>query len=155
MWRHRLRILGTAFIFGVSAVAASFVFDGYLLGLTHGAIGAVFTASVLVTFLGSSSGTVGHLVGAWGEDFTRDALRRAKRRHHIWGWVDSLEIASGDIDHLVIAPSGIHATDSKWRGQALSRSALERDLEAAKRATSRARSVLRSLRPSNDSTLVP
>ncbi len=54
------------------------------------------------------------LSGAYGEYNTRDALRAAHRRHHIWGWIDNLEVQGGDIDHLVLAPSGIYAIDTKW-----------------------------------------
>ncbi len=60
------------------------------------------------------TGASRQLSGAYGEDNTRDALRAAHRRHHIWGWIDNLEVQGGDIDHLVLAPSGIYAIDTKW-----------------------------------------
>jgi hypothetical protein len=54
------------------------------------------------------------LSGVYGEDNTRDVLRRARRKRNIWSWIDNLEIQSADVDHLVIAPAGIYAIDSKW-----------------------------------------
>jgi hypothetical protein len=45
-------------------------------------------------------------------------LRRAKRRRLIWGWVDSITVATGDIDHLVVTRrGGLVAIDSKWRSR--------------------------------------
>lgn len=62
----------------------------------------------------------GHLAraGSVGEDNTRDELRRAKRKKVAWGWVDSLELPVGDIDHLVVTRrGGLVAVDSKWRNR--------------------------------------
>ena len=56
--------------------------------------------------------------GAWGEDNTRSELQRAKRKRLIWGWVDSVELQAGDIDHIVVTRrGGVVVIDSKWRNQ--------------------------------------
>ncbi|MFL6061177.1 MAG: nuclease-related domain-containing protein [Marmoricola sp.] len=57
-----------------------------------------------------------HLRGAWGEETTRDELNRALRKRLIWGWVDSVTVQGGDIDHLVVTrDGGVIAIDSKFR----------------------------------------
>jgi hypothetical protein len=64
---------------------------------------------------------IGKLWGtSWrlGEDNTRGELQRAKRRRLIWGWVDSINLQAGDLDHLVVTRrGGIVVLDSKWRNR--------------------------------------
>ncbi len=38
------------------------------------------------------TGSTRQLSGMYGEDNTRDVLRRARRRRHIWGWIDNVEV---------------------------------------------------------------
>jgi hypothetical protein len=67
-------------------------------------------------FLANDRDAIRHLRGAWGEDNTRSELQTAKRRRLIWGWVDSITLQNGDIDHLVVTRrGGLVAIDTKWR----------------------------------------
>ena len=50
-------------------------------------------------FLASDSAAVRDLRGAWGEDLTRDALARARRRKLVWGAVHSIQLEKTDLDH--------------------------------------------------------
>jgi len=84
------------------------------------------------------------LSGVYGEDNTREVLRRARRKRHIWSWIDNLEIQSADVDHLVIAPAGIYAIDSKWHTTDLTSAVLHTDAAAARAAARRASLILRS-----------
>jgi hypothetical protein len=69
-------------------------------------------------FLAHDGDAIRHVRGAWGEDNTRSELQRAKRLKLVWGWVDSLGLQHGDIDHLVVTRNaGLLAVDSKWRSQ--------------------------------------
>ncbi|WP_231252646.1 nuclease-related domain-containing protein [Nocardioides furvisabuli] len=69
-------------------------------------------------FMAHDSEAIWHVRGAWGEDNTRDELRRAKRKKLVWGWIDSLGLQVGDIDHLVVTRrGGLVAVDSKWRSR--------------------------------------
>lgn len=69
-------------------------------------------------FLAHDAEGLWHVRGAWGEDNTRDELRRAKRKKVVWGWVDGLDLHVGDIDHLVVTRrGGLVAADSKWRSR--------------------------------------
>jgi hypothetical protein len=92
------------------------------------------------------TGSAPQLSGAYGEDNTRDVLRRAKRHRHVWGWIDNVEVQHGDVDHLVLTPSGVLAIDSKWHAVRVDDTVLHKDAAAARAAARRAGLILRSLR---------
>jgi hypothetical protein len=55
--------------------------------------------------------------GAWGED-TPEPTWSGRGGSGSVGWVDSIELQIGDIDHLVVTRhGGVVAIDSKWRNQ--------------------------------------
>lgn len=90
----------------------------YVLGIVHAGVIAAFLYALGATFIAHDREAIFHLRGAWGEENTRDELKRAKRKKVIWDWVDSVTLASGDIDHLVVTRAGgLVALDSKWRNQ--------------------------------------
>lgn len=90
----------------------------YLLGAVHVGVVAAFVHLLHVAFLAHDRRALMHMRGAWGEENTRDELKRARRRRLIWGWVDSISLCAGDIDHLVVTRrGGLVAIDSKWRNQ--------------------------------------
>ncbi len=89
----------------------------WLLGATQAAIVAIGLYLVHTTFLVREREAIWQLRGAWGEEATRDELRRAKRKGVVWGWIDSIELQAGDLDHLVLPRrGGFVVVDSKWRG---------------------------------------
>ncbi|MGJ9422665.1 nuclease-related domain-containing protein [Aeromicrobium sp. CF3.5] len=91
----------------------------YALGIVHAAMPGVVAWLFYSMFLALDGSAIHHLRGAWGEENTRNELRRAERKRSIWGWVDSVGLQAGDIDHLVVSRSGgIIAIDSKWRNRA-------------------------------------
>jgi hypothetical protein len=92
----------------------------------------------------TATGHSSRLYGQWGEQNTRDCLKSARRWRHIYAFVDNLEVRGGDVDHLVLAPSGVLALDSKWHGQDITATTLARDRDRALASASRARSILRS-----------
>ena len=93
-------------------------FKWYLLGAVHVGVIAAFVHFLHVAFLAYDRRALLHMRGAWGEENTRDELKRARRRRLIWGWVDSISLRAGDIDHLVVTRrGGLVAIDSKWRNQ--------------------------------------
>lgn len=88
---------------------------GYWTGFVHAGLAGTMVVALLMTFLIRESTAIHQLRGAWGEDFTRDELKKARRHHAVWSWVDSITLQYGDIDHIVITRSGgILAVDSKW-----------------------------------------
>jgi nuclease-like protein len=143
--RNWLVVVGFVAICSAVAIMLSRVLSGYFLGAAHGALAVFMVSAVGLVFL-LTSGASRQLAGAYGEDNTSDVLRAAQRRRHIWGWIDNLEVQGGDVDHLVFAPSGIHALDSKWHSSRLDDTTLPTDVAAAQRMARRARLILRSLR---------
>lgn len=143
-----LGAIGTAFL--CILVAETFLLHGYLLGLLQGAVAMLFVGMVLGAFVGVT-GSINQIVGSWGEDNTREALRSARRWRLIQGWVDGIEIDGGDVDHVVLLRDGrIVAIDSKWHSVDLTMELLARDAQAATAAARRASLVLRSLKQRRD-----
>jgi hypothetical protein len=89
----------------VALVPAS-SFRWWLLGALQAAIVAVGLHLTNAAFLAHEREAIWQLRGAWGEEATREELRRAKRKGLIWGWVDSVALQAGDLDHLVITRNG-------------------------------------------------
>lgn len=117
----------------------------YPLGLVHGALLAAFVGVVWSVFVASDETAINHVRGAWGEENTRDPLRTAQRRRLIWGWVDSLTLEYGDIDHLVVTRAGgVVAIDSKWRSR-LTEPDREEIAQSARKVRLRSQSVVSTL----------
>lgn len=129
-------------IFMVTAAAMPLFVHGYLLGAIHGLLVGLLILAITTSFLVHTN-SAGQLAGAWGEEFTREELAKAKRRRLIWGWEDSIERNGADVDHLVVMRSGnVVAIDSKWRRDPDDEDRLRADADAAKRSARRAAAVL-------------
>lgn len=119
----------------------------YVMGGCHVLAIAAVVGLVNTAFHLHEAEAIHQLRGAWGEDNTREELRRAKRRRLIWSAVDSITLRTGDIDHLVVTRGGgLLVMDSKWR------SATDRlDVDAlaadASRVRTRAQGVIGQLLP--------
>jgi len=118
-------------------------FSWWLLGAGQAGMVAVYLHLLHNAFLANDREAIWHLRGAWGEDNTRSELQIAKRRRLIWGWVDSITLQNGDIDHLVITrQGGLVAIDTKWRTEAHDVIDMAK---AAQQAKSRAEALARTL----------
>lgn len=72
-------------------------------------------------------------------------LKKAKRKRLVWGCVDSIELAVGDIDHLVVTRhGGLVAIDSKWRNT-FNPSDRDKMAVTARRARLRAQGIVQSV----------
>jgi len=115
----------------------------YGLGLLHAGVVGAFVFTLQSVFVATDGKAIWHVRGAWGEDNTRETLRKAQRGKLIWGWVDSVNLQRGDLDHLVVSRSGgVVVIDSKWRNQITDHAEI---IEAAKRAATRSDGVMRTL----------
>lgn len=117
----------------------------YVLGALHAAIVAAVLFLLHSAFLAHDREAILHMRGAWGEESTHTELERARRKRLIWGWVDSITLESGDIDHLVVTRAGgLVAIDSKWRNETNSedRQSMAR---AARKVRLRAEGLVRTL----------
>ncbi len=156
--RNVLPLAGAASFFVLGSVLATFFllipgepgpWRWYLVGAMHAATVAVFLSVVQGAFLTHEREAIQQVRGAWGEENTREELKRARRRRLVWGWVDSIELKAGDIDHLVVTRrGGLLAIDSKWRTDPSPSSGhvdqmAEEALRAARRAEWVAGSLLR------------
>jgi hypothetical protein len=117
----------------------------YSLGATHTSMLILLAYGLNASFLAHDRDAILHLRGAWGEENTRSELHRARRKRLIWGWVDSVALQAGDIDHLVVTRrGGLVAIDSKWRNRVDSSDRQEM-ARSARRAQLRAEAVVRTL----------
>jgi hypothetical protein len=117
----------------------------YVLGTVHAGLGAAGLHLLQSAFLAHDREALWHMRGAWGEDNTRSELLRAKRRRLIWGWVDSISLQAGDLDHVVITrQGGIVALDSKWRNEVTANDTAAM-AGAAHKAQARAEGLARTL----------
>ncbi len=115
----------------------------YGLGLIHAGIVGGFVVLLIMSFIASDPEAIKHLRGSWGEENTRDVLGQAQRKKLIWGWVDSLMLQRGDLDHLVVTRSGgVVVVDSKWRSEITDHAQI---IETARRVRLRSEGVVRTL----------
>lgn len=128
------------------------IFHGVVLGFIAGVVLTLLVSAFFLTFLMHGSGFY-RLAGAWGEEFTRDELKKGVRRKDVWSVVNGVRVGDQDIDHLVITPAGIYALDSKWHFR-YDVDYLRLDVAKAQRAASKARSILISLKQRRDVTPV-
>lgn len=117
----------------------------YLLGATHVGVVATCWHMLNAAFLAHDRLAILHLRGAWGEENTRDELKRAKRKKVVWDWVDSIDFQSGDLDHMIITRhGGLVALDSKWRSQ-VDTDSVEEMARAVRKAKTRAEGLAHTL----------
>jgi hypothetical protein len=127
----------------ITVILTPTAFTWWLLGVFHTTVVAAYLHILHAAFLATDREAIWHLRGAWGEDNTRSELQRAKRKRLIWGWVDSITLQAGDLDHLVVTRrGGLVAIDSKWRNRA---SDTVEMAQAARRVRTRAEGLAQSL----------
>ncbi|MFC5177498.1 hypothetical protein [Nocardioides taihuensis] len=127
----------------VLATAPASPFTWWLLGGLQVGMVAAYAHVLHLGFLAHDTDAIRHVRGAWGEDNTRSELQRAKRKRLVWGWVDSLDLLYGDIDHLVVTRlGGLVAIDSKWRNKINDTAEMAR---SAQKARLRAEGLTRDL----------
>jgi hypothetical protein len=123
-------------------------FTWWFLGAFQATMVGIYLHLGHAAFLASDAEAIWHLRGAWGEENTRSELQRAKRKRLVWGWVDSISLGVGDLDHLVVTRrGGLIAVDSKWRNRASDTVNMARAADKARlRAEALAQTLLRSER---------
>lgn len=57
------------------------------------------------------AGTTNYLLGAQGEEWTSDGLRKLRRRG--WHLIEHVPLEWGDIDHALVGPGGAYAIETK------------------------------------------
>jgi hypothetical protein len=141
MWRY---LAAMAMGFGLLAVIVVVTEPSrFVAGLIVGVTASVLVGFILLLFL-MTNGNVFTLAGIWAEGFVRDEIKAAKKAGNIWGGIDNIEIGGFDIDHLVFAPGGVFAIETKSHGIAFNSARLQNDLQQARDAARKASLILRS-----------
>lgn len=124
-----------------------------ILFFNRGLIGGLLTGA-LITFLGAAilwnyliyGDALRYLHGAWAEDWTREELQRAVADNLAWHALDNIQLQGGDVDHVLIAPGGVIAVETKFYGKA-GRAAYAVDhVRGAARAATRVAGLLTTVR---------
>ncbi|MDP9418750.1 MAG: NERD domain-containing protein [Actinomycetota bacterium] len=106
-WLFVVLILG---LFGagitITAVAGPTRLRPYLVGA---GVASAFWYLAMITV--QFTGTERFLLGASGEEWTSDALRKLSRRG--WHLIDHVPLRWGDIDHVLVGPGGAYAIETK------------------------------------------
>lgn len=150
--RNWILVAGTGVFYLVTLVgsmwwgfAASRASSWYLLGLFHAGLTAAFLHILNMAVLAHEPRAIHQLRGSWGEDNTRSELQAASRKRLIWGWVDSIALQGGDLDHVVVTrDGGVVVLDSKFH-TSVSAASIAEMTRAAGRARLRAEGLARQL----------
>jgi hypothetical protein len=115
----------------IGPLLAAMFFTGYVVGAALGAsmggwtIGVVLALAGLLLLLGVFTCTrrvAAFFKGAAGEEIVARELARLPAGYHVFHSLDAgggvLMWRGGDIDHVVVGPTGVFAIETKnWRGQ--------------------------------------
>ena len=85
--------------------------NDFLHGLVLGAT-LVGVPALMWSLVVQGTGTAHQALGGEAEQLTADELRKARR--HGWRLVNAVGLGFGDIDHVLIGPSGALAVETKW-----------------------------------------
>lgn len=138
--RRAFGLLSTGLLLVLAAETA--LLQGYWLGLSQGLLLGSFAGLVGLGFV-VVSGTTFRPSRSWGADETSGVLRAAKRRGHVLGWVDRIRVDGGDIDHVVLTPSGVYALSSTWHNHGIAHATTQRDVGTAVETARRTEVALR------------
>ncbi len=117
----------------------------YAVGVLHAAVAAAFLHLLNTAVLAHEPRAIHQLRGSWGEDNTRSELDSARRKKLVWGWVDSITLKVGDLDHVVVTRNGgVVVLDSKFH-TAVTGDGIAAMTASAARARTRAEGLARSL----------
>jgi hypothetical protein len=147
-WRSYAGLLAVAAaVIAVLAIAPD-------IPLRQGVIGVVIGAVVMMVAIATAGFDDPVMRGDMAEQWTAEAFAK---QH--WKIINNLIFTDGDLDHLVIAPCGVLAVETKYRYRQSDPRRLvqqrRRDLEAAQRAGRKTRSLLRSHQVRQDATVTP
>jgi hypothetical protein len=115
----------------------------FVNGLVIGVIATALAASFVMFFLVLTGGAL-TVLGSWAEDVTNDAVKRAAKRGHVWGAVPNVEVGGFDIDHVVVAPGGVIAIETKAHVTGIDAGRARADVTQAREAARKATAILRS-----------
>jgi hypothetical protein len=104
-----------------------------------------FVAAVAGAYLITGDG-IRWMHGAWAEDWTREALRVAVKHKIAWRALDFVPLQGGDIDHVLIAPAGVVAVETKYFGKTTRAGYIDDHVRQAARSATRVDGLIRSVK---------
>lgn len=138
-WRDTAKlIMGEAALVLVIELWPGMILREAFIGFTVGAIAATLA-------IGIARFDDPQVRGDLAEQWTVESFGKVRG----WQVINSLAFHDGDVDHVVVTPSGVLAVETKYRHRQPDRARLaaqrHRDLEAAERVARRTGNVLRSI----------
>lgn len=130
-------------IAAVCVVEALLPSPRYVVGLMTGFVVTALVAVVGFAFLLNGDGAF-LIAGALGESHTEEELEAARKQGFIWSAVPNVEAGGRDVDHIVLAPAGVIAIETKWRFKGADAHYLAWATSKATDAARQARLVLKS-----------
>jgi len=110
--RYKLPLVGLFLFPFLSSLPLSLLVHGAARWAFIGAVGAT-SFWLVVVFVILWSGIAPSIMGIQGESLTADILREFKGRE--WHLINGMRFPdSGDIDHILVGPSGIIIFETKW-----------------------------------------
>jgi hypothetical protein len=116
---------------------------GYVTGSVHGVMLTAMIAIFGLAFLFHGKGAL-LLAASYAEAYTQEEIALAAEAGSVWGAVHNIELGKLDIDHLVLAPAGVFALETKWRFDTADPAWLQWAADQARVRARKAASVLRS-----------
>jgi hypothetical protein len=141
MRKELVQLVGLAVV--ITAVEIALPVPTWLRGFV---VGFFLTACVaIVGFAFLLNGDAAYLIaGALGESHTSEELEAAMKAGLIWSCVPNVEASGRDVDHIVLAPSGVLALETKWRFKGANNQWLHASAEKADKAARQARLVMQA-----------
>ena len=154
--RHLRPVLAVAAMFVTTAVLTSWwamrldtQAGWYIAGLFHAGVAAALLHLLNTAVLAHEPTAIHQLRGSWGEDNTRSELEAARKKKLVWGWVDSIALKGGDLDHVVVTRhAGVVVLDSKFH-TTVTRASVEAMTTSAVRMRARAEGLARTVLKAN------
>jgi len=156
-WARNAKVAGLNWLemtsFLVAVLVAILVFALWLpapIWIRAGAVGFFAGASIVFVGLMLSRFHDPQMRGNLAELWTAEAFRRVRG----WHVINSVSFQYGDLDHMVVTPSGVLAVETKYHPRR-DDDRRRKALETAKRSATRATAVLRTAKIKDLPTVTP
>lgn len=125
-------------------LAISVLWPGWETGFISGAL-LFFMVGVTGFVFAISTGGLAQLLGVMAEGFTREEVEAAAKEQSVWSAVHNLELNSGDLDHLILAPAGCLAIETKYYGSRFSADLVGEHARQTQRIATRAKGFMNTV----------
>lgn len=142
-FHRRLLLKATAAAVAVCIVPLILGSPSYITGSVHGVMLTAMVAVVGFAFLFHGKAAL-LLAASYAEAYTQEEIAAAAEAGVVWHAVHNIELGRLDIDHVVLAPAGVFALETKWRFDNADPAWVHRAAEQARLRAQKAASVLLS-----------